>query len=210
MDFNFKFDYDEFVKCLPHNKQPQVWYDACHELLPKYDINTIPRVAGFLSQCQHESLDFSTLQENLNYSAQGLRKVFGKYFPTTALANAYARQPQKIANRVYANRMGNGPESSGDGWKFRGRGILQVTGRVNYAACSQAIFGDDSLLKEPDLLCVPKYAILSACWYWQKNGLNTFCDKKDIVGMTKRINGGTNGLTDRTAHWNFALKVLGD
>lgn len=210
MSFKFKFDYDEFVKCLPHNKNPKVWYDTCYEILPKYEIDTIPRVAGFLAQCQHESLDFNVLQENLNYGATGLRKVFGKYFPTSALANAYARKPEKIANRVYANRMGNGPESSGDGWKYRGRGILQVTGKSNYAACSQEIFGDDTLVKNPDLLSDPKYALLSACWYWEKNNLNSLCDKKDIVGMTKRINGGVNGLEDRKLHWNTALKVLGD
>jgi putative chitinase len=210
MEFKFKFDYDEFVKCLPHNKNPKDWYAACFEILPKYEINTIERVAGFLAQCQHESADFNVVQENLNYSVLNLQKVFRKYFPNGTIATQYARKPEKIANRVYANRMGNGNEASGDGWKYRGRGILQLTGKANYAACSQVLFGDDTLVKNPDLLSQPHYALLSACWFWEKNNLNAFCDKRDIVGMTKRVNGGVNGLADRTAHWNTALKVLGD
>jgi putative chitinase len=157
------------------------------------------RAAHFFAQCAHESGNWKATSENLNYSAKGLRGIFRKYFPTDALANAYARQPQKIANRVYANRMGNGPESSGDGWKFRGRGFLQLTGHDNYKALSQYINRPD-IMDNPDLVA-GELAIESALWFFDRNKLWGICDQGindgAILALTKRINGGTHGLDDR-------------
>lgn len=157
------------------------------------------RAAHFFAQCAHESGNWKATSENLNYSAKGLRGIFRKYFPTDALANAYARQPMKIANRVYANRMGNGPESSGDGWKFRGRGFLQLTGHDNYKALSQYINRPD-IMDNPDLVA-GELAIESALWFFDRNKLWGICDQgvndAAITALTKRINGGTHGLDDR-------------
>lgn len=208
MSFEFDFTPAKLAECIHKNKNPQMWYDAFAEHFPAFEITTPARVAGFIAQCQHESLDFTVLQENLNYGAKGLRGLFGKYFPTDALALQYERKPEMIANRIYANRMANGNEQSGDGWKFRGRGILQITGRANYTQCSRDLFGDDSLVEDPDLLRQPAYATLSACWFWHKNQLNHICDTGDIVLLSKRINGGTIGLEDRVAHWNAALDLF--
>jgi predicted chitinase len=144
--------------------------------------------------------------ENLNYSADALRKVFGKYFPTTAEADAHARHPEKIANRVYANRMGNGDESSGDGWKYRGRGLIQLTGRANYRAFANWI-GDGRVMDEPDLVCT-EYAVHSAVFFWVTHDLNRFADDDDVVGLTKRINGGVNGLAHRRELLNKAHGLL--
>lgn len=208
MSFEFDFTLEKLTECIHKNKDPEVWYNALTEYLPQFEIVTPARVAGFIAQCQHESLDFTILQENLNYSAKGLRGVFGKYFPSDDLANAYARKPEMIANRVYASRMGNGDEASGDGWRFRGRGIIQITGRNNYTQCSKDLFQDSSLVDEPDLLRTPEYAVLTACWFWHKNSLNQICDRGDIVLLSKRINGGTIGLEDRVKHWNIALDLF--
>lgn len=208
MSFEFDFTLEKLTECIHKNKNPQIWYDSFSEHFPAFGITTPARVAGFIAQCQHESLDFTVLQENLNYSAKGLMGVFKKYFPDEATANAYARKPEMIANRVYANRMSNGPESSGDGFRFRGRGILQITGRDNYTRCSRELFGDDCLVENPDLLRQASYATLSACWFWQKNSLNAICDSGDIVLLSKRINGGTIGLEDRVKHWNIALDLF--
>ena len=208
MSFEFDFTPAKLAECIHKNKNPQMWYDAFAEHFPAFEITTPARVAGFIAQCQHESLDFTVLQENLNYGAKGLRGLFGKYFPDDATALHYERKPEMIANRIYANRMSNGNEQSGDGWKFRGRGILQITGRANYTQCSRDLFGDDSLVEDPDLLRQPAYATLSACWFWHKNQLNHICDTGDIVLLSKRINGGTIGLEDRVAHWNAALDLF--
>lgn len=208
MSFEFDFTLEKFTECVHKNKIPNVWYESFSEHLPKFGITTPARVAGFIAQCQHESADFTVLQENLNYSAKGLRGIFGKYFPTDELAKQYERKPEMIANRVYANRMSNGDEASGDGWKFRGRGILQITGRANYTQCSRDLFGDDCLVEDPDLLRQAAYATLSACWFWYKNKLNEICDRGDIVLLSKRINGGTIGLEDRVKHWNIALDLF--
>ncbi len=157
------------------------------------------RAAHFFAQCAHESGGFKAFSENLNYSAQGLRNIFGKYFPTEALANAYARQPAKIANRVYANRMSNGPESSGDGFAFKGRGALQLTGRANYQAFADYINRPD-IMTNPDLVAT-ELAFESALWFFDKNKLWSICDQgitdAAILQLTKRINGGTHGLDDR-------------
>lgn len=199
---------EQFHHLFPRNAHPDQWTAALAEVLPTYEINTPQRVAAFLAQCGHESAGFTVLQENLNYSADGLTKIFHKYFPDLDHATPYARHPEMIANRVYANRMGNGDEHSGEGYKFRGRGPIQLTGKDNYAACSQFLFQDDTLLNDPDMLLDPEYALHSACWFWWKNSLNDFADSGDILTMTKRINGGTIGLEDRIKHYNEALHIF--
>jgi putative chitinase len=168
----------------------------------KFNINTPLRLAHFLAQCGHESGGFRVTQENLNYSAKGLMGIFKKYFPTQALAESYQRQPQKIANKVYASRMDNGNESSGDGFKFRGRGYIQLTGRANYTAFGKAI--NEDIANNPDVVS-GKYALLSAAWFWSKNGLNNLADggstDQVVTSITKRVNGGTIGLADRIKHF---------
>jgi putative chitinase len=206
--FDFNFTETQLQQLLPKVKNISEWYAAIVETLPQYDINDIGRVAAFIAQCAHESGGFTLVQENLNYSADGLQKIFGKYFDDAEIAAQYARQPEKIANRVYANRMGNGDEASGDGWKFRGRGLIQLTGQSNYKKCSEAFFNDHTLLENPDLLLQPYYALNSACWFWNENSLNTFADNQDLKLMTKKINGGFIGLEDRIAHYNHAVDIL--
>lgn len=164
------------------------------------------RMAAFLAQVAHESGGLNVIQENLNYSAKGLTVTFKKYFPTIASTNGYARNPQKIANKVYANRMGNGPESSGDGYKFRGRGLIQLTGKNNYTMFAKSI--GKSIDETIAYLGTPEGAVASAVWFWDANKLNIYADKGDFVGLTRRINGGTIGLADRKHHYDIALKAL--
>jgi putative chitinase len=187
--------------------------DAVIAMIPdtaaKFGINTPLRLAHFLAQCGHESGGFRVTSENLNYSAKGLNGIFKKYFPTEAAAAAYARNPQKIANKVYANRMDNGSEASGDGYKFRGRGYIQLTGRANYTLFGKAI-GED-IANNPDLVS-GKYALLSAAWFWSKNGLNKLADggagDAVVTSITKRVNGGTIGLADRIKHFKEYYHLL--
>ncbi len=185
----------------------ETYVDPLVDVCDYYEItNTNERLAAFLAQIGHESGGFNFVKENLNYGAKGLMTTFKKYFPTEALAKQYERNPEKIANLVYANRMGNGPESSGDGFKFRGRGLIQLTGRHNYTR-----FANDlgvSLDECVAYLETPAGACSSAGWYWDNNDLNKFCDRGDFVGLTKRINGGTIGLADRQHHYELALKAL--
>jgi|688.fasta_scaffold659398_1 putative chitinase len=191
----------------PQYKHPADLAECLTEQFEKYEITTVNRAAGFLAQCGHESAGFTVLKENLNYSADGLNKIFKKYFPTVADATPYARNPEKIANKVYANRMGNGPESSGDGYKFRGRGAIQLTGHDNYTQFAKSVgLTVDEAVADLETL---DGAIESACWFWKKNGLNAICDADDIVKMTKRINGGTIGLEDRKKHYEHAKHLLG-
>ena len=175
-------------------------------ILPDYEIDTLPRVAAFLAQTVHESGGYKFLKENLNYRATSLRRVFPKYFPTDDLANRYAHKQEMIANRVYANRMGNGPESSGDGFKYCGRGLIQLTGKSNYTKFAESI--ETPVEEIPEYLATFEGAIQSACWFWEENGLNKWADKGDIVTLTKRINGGTIGLPDRQKHYNHILQIL--
>jgi putative chitinase len=187
--------------------------DAVIQMIPdtaaKFQINTPLRLAHFLAQCGHESGGFRVTQENLNYSAKGLAGIFKKYFPTEAAAAPYARNPQKIANKVYANRMANGSEASGDGYKFRGRGYIQLTGRDNYTQFGKAI-GED-MAANPDAVS-SKYALLSAAWFWSKNGLNKLADAGStdatVTSITKRVNGGTIGLADRIKHFKEYYHLL--
>lgn len=176
--------------------------------LQAYGINTKLRIAHFIAQIAHESGSFKFSVENLNYSAKALRGVFGKYFPTDELAEQYARQPEKIASRVYASRMGNGDEASGEGWKFRGRGLIQLTGKDNYTQLGASI-GQD-LVSNPDSLSQnADTAVKAACWFWDGRKLNGYADQDDIKSITKRINGGYNGLEDREKYLNNAKSVLG-
>jgi putative chitinase len=191
---------------LPRCKDPDRWAFELESELYQYNITTTEQVASFLSQTGHESAHFNVLEENLNYSKDGLRKIFGKYFPTDELAASYARKPVTIASRVYGNRMGNGPEATQDGWNYRGRGLIQCTGYRNYSACSQFLFEDGRLVHDPDLLLEPKYAILSACWFWSANKLNDYAD--DVVKTTRIVNGGHHGLEDRQAIYNRAMSNL--
>ena len=197
---------EQLQQIIPKNQYVSYWYTALQQLLPQYEINTPDRIAAFLAQCAHESGGFVFIKENLNYRWQSLRKVFPKYFPTDALAQQYEKQPEKIANRVYANRMGNGPEESGDGWRFCGRGLIQVTGRDNYSwfAASLQISPEEA----SEYMETFEGAAQSACWFWESNNLNQWADKQDILTLTKRINGGTIGLEDRKKHYEHCLHVL--
>jgi len=206
--FDFEFTQDQLQKILPKVKNISDWYSAMIDALPQYEINTVERVSAFIAQCAHESGGFTLLQENLNYGAKGLTGTFHKYFPTEADAKPYERQPEKIANKVYANRMGNGDEHSGEGWKYRGRGLIQLTGKDNYRRFSHAAFDDDTILDNPDLLLEPYYALHSACWFWNDKMLNDYADTQDLVTMTKKINGGTIGLDDRIHQYNHVVEVL--
>jgi putative chitinase len=172
-----------------------------------YEMNVnIARLAGFIAQCAHESGGFTATVENLNYSPKGLMATFKKYFPTEDIANQYAHQQERIANRVYANRMHNGDEASGDGFKFRGRGLIQLTGRDNYTkfANDLGISLDDTV----EYMSTSNGATASAGWFWDNNKLNQYCDSGDFITLTKRINGGTIGLEERKHNFNLAMQFL--
>jgi putative chitinase len=180
---------------------------SLHETAEYYDMYVNPkRAAAFIAQTAHESGGFNFVKENLNYSAKGLMGTFKKYFPTEALAKEYEKKPEKIANRVYANRMGNGNEASGDGWKFCGRGLIQLTGKDNYTKFSNDL--GISLDETVAYLETPEGAVSSAGWFWDNNNLNKWCDADDFVTLTKRINGGTIGLEDRIKHYKEALHLI--
>lgn len=201
---------EQLKQLLPKNPYITHWHKALEQLFPDYEINTPQRMAAFIAQCAHESGSFMFLTENLNYRWQSLRKVFPKYFPDDAIAQDYANRPNKqeaIANRIYASRMGNGDEASGDGYRFRGRGLIQLTGRHNYTwfAASLEISPEEAT----EYLTTFEGAAQSACWFWETNKLNQWADKGDILTLTKRINGGTIGLDDRIKHYEHALHVLG-
>lgn len=190
------------------NNDTNEWYDAIIDILPLYEINSDKRIAMFLAQTCHESSNYTRLIENLNYSEQGLLKIFPKYFNATT-AKHYTRKPELIANKVYAFKIGNGDEKSGDGWKYRGRGIIQITGRDNYKKYSKIIFDDERLLNNPNQVIDDKKLMITlACEFWKNAGLNQFCDKEDIKTVTKRINGGYNGLEDRSEKYKKYLEIL--
>ena len=197
---------DQLAQILPGNPYVEHWCDALNKILPDYDISTPQRVAAFLAQTAHESGGYSALHENLNYKAESLCKVWPSHF-TAAIANDYAHNPERIANRAYAGRMGNGDEASGDGWNFCGRGLLQVTGRVNYQAFADSV--GMNVTDVPAFLQTFEGAVQSACWFWENNNLNSYADSGDFVTMTKKINGGTLGLDDRTARYRHAMQVFG-
>ena len=206
---HFKFEFEPWMaKELIHRDDHYDWYEAMLDILPLWEVDTPERVAMFLAQCGHESGGFRVLSENLNYSAKALNTIFPKYFKRAGRdANEYHRQPEKIANVIYASRMDNGDSASGDGWRFRGGGILQLTGRYNYTKFAEAV--EMTPEEAVDYVRTKEGALDSACWFWDTNGLNKYCDNMDIVGATKRINGGTIGLDDRRKHYLHAMDVLG-
>lgn len=193
------------------NPHVEYWHEVLGKLLPDYEINTKERIAAFVAQCAHESGNFRVIKENLNYRWESLRRLFPKYFPTDDLAKQYASMPNKqeaIANRIYANRMGNGPEESGDGYRYCGRGLIQLTGKDNYSWFAASL--ELTLEETTEYLATFEGAAQSACWFWETNNINRFADTGDIKGMTKAINGGYIGLEDRIKHYNHALHVLGE
>jgi putative chitinase len=195
-------------KILTGNREIPLWYQSLDKILPMFDINTVNRIAAFLAQTGHESLNFTVLQENLNYSENNLVNVFPKYFDSTN-AKKYAKQPQKIASRVYASRMGNGDEASQEGWKFRGRSLIQVTGKSNYKTYSLKLYNDNRLEQNPDSILTSKDDMIKiACHFWKDKNLNSLADVSDITTMTKRINGGIIGLQDRLDRYKNALVIL--
>ena len=201
---------EQLAQLIPGNPYLDQWCNALNEILPDYGIDTPQRVAAFVAQCAHESGNFRALKENLNYRWETLRKLFSKYFPTDDLAKAYASMPNKqeaIANRIYASRMGNGDEQSGDGFRFCGRGLIQLTGRDNYTFFAGSL--DIPVEEAAEYLQTFEGAVQSACWFWETNNLNQWADKDDILTLTKRINGGTIGLEDRKKHYEHAKHVLG-
>ena len=179
------------------------------ETMTKFELNTPLRLAHFLAQAGHESGGFKAVNENLNYGAKGLLGIFKKYFPTEAKAKDYERKPEKIANLVYGNRMGNGPEASGEGWKYRGRGYIQLTGKDNYKAFDAVVAED--ITNNPDLVAT-QYPLLSAAWFFHKNGLHKIADggatDAVVTSVTKRVNGGTIGLPDRIKHFKEYYSLL--
>lgn len=204
--FDFNFTKEKLAQMLPGNQYISFWHEALCKILPDYDINTVPRVAAFMAQTGHESGGYKALKENLNYRAVTLRKVFPKYFPTDELANAYAQKPEMIANRVYGGRMGNGDEHSGDGFRYCGRGLIQLTGKDNYTRFAESI--ETPVEELPEFLATFEGAVQSACWFWESNNLNQWADSGDMLTLTKRINGGTIGLEDRIKHYEHACHVL--
>lgn len=203
---DFELSVDQLAEMLPGNDYVEDWHHSLHVMLPKYEINTAVRACQFIAQCAHESGNFRTLIENLNYRWQSLRKVFPKYFPTDALARNYAHQPQHIANRVYANRMGNGGEASGDGFRYRGRGLIQLTGKNNYQAFANYV--GMPLAEVPDYLVTFDGALESACWYWTVNNINVLADAMDHRAVCRRINGGFNGLEDRIKKFERCYGII--
>ena len=204
--FDFDFTVKKLAQIIPNNPYIDHWHEALSKILPDYDINTVPRVAAFLAQTAHESGGYKALKENLNYRAETLSKVWPRYFPPD-VAQQYAHNQEAIANRAYANRMGNGDEASGDGFRYCGRGLIQLTGKQNYQSFADSL--EMAVEDVPAFLETFEGAIQSACWFWEANNLNQYADTDDILTMTKRINGGTIGLEDRKKHYEHAKHVLG-
>jgi putative chitinase len=203
----FELKKEHVAEMLKGNKNVDAWYAAMVKILPKYGIDTPNRIAGFVAQCGHESLNFTVLEENLHYKAETLEKLFSKYFSKAGRNAAdYANQPEKIANVIYASRMGNGDTASGDGYKFRGRGIIQLTGKDNYTNFGKSV--NKTIDETVAYVSTLDGALESACWYWATRKLNEACDANDITKMTKLVNGGTIGLEDRKKHYEHNLTVL--
>ncbi|WP_246472520.1 glycoside hydrolase family 19 protein [Azospirillum tabaci] len=198
---------DLLQRLFPTGRELPAFAASMAARLPPAAINTPQRVAAFLSQVGHESGGLRVWTENLNYSAEGLRKTWPQRFRDAATATAYARQPERIANRVYGDRMGNGPEASGDGWRYRGRGLIQITGRDNYQRCSG--WAGKPLEAMPAWLETPDGAVASAVWFWTVNGLNRLADAGELEAITRRINGGLNGQEDRLSRYALASEALG-
>jgi len=205
-DFTFDFSLDKCRAILQNNQYSEHWHEALCKILPDYDINTPERVACFLGQTMVESAGYKALIENLNYRPETLVKIWPSHFQNMDIANQYAHQPEKIANRAYAGRMGNGDEASGDGWNYCGRGLIQITGKANYAAFAESI--DTPVEQVPEFLGTFEGAVQSACWFWENNNLNALADNGDVLGITKKVNGGTLGLEERQHYTQLAHQVL--
>ena len=209
LETDMNINQDMLLHIMPNAKSSDIqnYMPSLQEKLQLFEINSPIRVAHFLSQIAHESGELRYKSENLNYSARALRLVFSKYFESDEIAEQYARQPEKIANVVYANRMGNGDIASGEGWKYRGRGLIQLTGKENYCKCEKAL--GLPLSKQPDGLANdPNSAVIVACYFWHSHGLNQLADQDDLKAITRRINGGYNGLEDRAKFLNRAKQYL--
>lgn len=206
--FNFDFTQEKLAACLANNAHVTEWHAALSTALPANNIVTLEEVAEFIAQTAHESVNYTHLVENLNYSSAGLHATFPKIFPTVDSAVPYARQPEKIGNKIYANRMGNGNENSGDGYRYRGRGILQITGKDNYTVCSHDVYGDDRLVTNPELLQDYQGSVDSACWFWNKRGLTALTDQGNFKEVTRRINGGYLGESERESNYTKFLAIL--
>ena len=206
---SFALTLDQLKQIVPNNPYIEHWHEAFCEILPDYDIDTPQRIAAFLAQCAHESGGFRAIKENLNYRPQTLVTLFKKYFdlPTAERYCAMPNKQEAIASRIYANRMGNGPEESGDGYRYCGRGLIQLTGKDNYTRYAQST--EQTVEEASEHLTTFEGCVQSACWFWEANNLNQYADSGDILTMTKRINGGTIGLEDRIKHYNHACQVLG-
>ena len=204
--FTFDFSLAKCQAILQNNPYSEHWHEALCKILPDYDINTPERVACFMGQTMVESAGYKAIIENLNYKPETLMKVWPHYFPTAEIAQQYGHHPEQIANRAYANRMGNGPEESGDGWKFCGRGLIQITGKDNYTRFAESI--DTPLEDVPEFLTTFEGCVQSACWFWEANNLNALADNGDVLGLTKKINGGTLGLAERQQHTGNAHQIL--
>lgn len=207
MSFDFEFTPAKLAQIIPKARYGvDVWYAELVEQLPVFEVTTAARVAAFLAQTAHESGGYTALIENLNYRADTLCKIWPKRFPTIDFARQFERKPQLIADTVYANRMGNGDPASGDGFRYCGRGLIQLTGKSNYTLFAE--YAEINVEDAPSYIETPRGAVHSAGWFWYTNDLNAYADVEDIEGMTRRINGGTIGLADRIAHYNHALHVL--
>jgi putative chitinase len=196
----------ELLRTVTTPELADMWAESLDETCERFAIDSPFRIAGFISNVAHESAGFKFVKENLNYSAASLMRVWSSRFPTLEIAQRYAMQPEKIANRAYSDRMGNGDEASGDGWRYIGRGLIQLTGKNNYVAYSMAC--DNEALQHPEIVEQPKYAAESAGWFWSVNRLNQLADNQDVVGMAKRINGGTHGLDDRQMKYSQIMNYF--
>ena len=206
-NWSFDFTPEKLAQCSSRNTDPAALFDALSAVLPRYEINTVDRVAAFLAQCGHESADFTVLHENLNYSAKGLHATWPTRFISEDAAVPYNRNPEAIANKVYSSRLGNGDEASGDGYRYCGRGLIQLTGKTNYDWFAASL--EISATEASEYLETFEGAAQSACWFWESNNLNVEADAGDIKKMTKKINGGYIGLDDRIKHYEHALHILG-
>lgn len=206
---SFTLTLAQLKQIVPNNPYIEHWHEALCEILPDYDINTPQRIAAFLAQCAHESGGFKAIKENLNYRPATLVTLFKKYFdlPTAERYCAMSDKQAAIANKIYANRMGNGPEESGDGYRYCGRGLIQLTGKDNYTRYAQST--EQTVEEASEHLTTFEGCVQSAAWFWEANNLNQYADSGDILTMTKRINGGTIGLEDRKKHYEHACHVLG-
>ena len=197
---------NQLQQILIGNPYVEYWCDSLNSMWPQYDINTAQRCAAFIGETYVESQGYTMLHENLNYRAESLMKTWPKMFPSLSMAQKYAHNPEMIANRAYANRMGNGSEDSGDGWQFCGKGLIQITGKANYQAFADSV--------QMDIDDLPKYlqtfdgAVQSACWFWQNNRLNQYADVWDINTLSRKINGGDAAQVQRLSHCNMALQIL--